>query len=48
MHDGRTKDIVQAIEAHQGIGSEANSVIRNFNQLPVQQQQDLVNFLRSL
>ena len=48
MHDGRTKDIVQAIEAHQGKGSEANSVIRNFNQLPVQQQQDLVNFLRSL
>ena len=48
MHDGRTKDIVQAIEAHQGVGSEANSVIRNFNRLPMRQQQDLINFLRSL
>ena len=48
LHDGRTKDIVQAIQAHQGIGSEANAVIRNFNQLPLRRQQDLIEFLRSL
>jgi CxxC motif-containing protein (DUF1111 family) len=59
MHDGRTTDIVQAIEAHLttagtatcGItfgNSEANPVINNFNALPEKDQQDLVNFLRSL
>jgi len=48
LHDGRTGDLVQAIEAHRGPGSEASSVIRRFNRLQAQQQQDLVNFLRSL
>ena len=48
LHDGRTNDIVQAIEAHAGSGSEANAVIRNFHQLSPGQQQDVVNFLRSL
>jgi len=28
--DGRTKDLLQAIAAHQGQGSEANGVIRKF------------------
>jgi CxxC motif-containing protein (DUF1111 family) len=48
LHDGRTKDLVQAIAAHRSPGSEASSVIRRFEKLPTQQQQDLVNFLRSL
>ncbi len=54
MHDGRTKDLVQAIEDHYSLGngtygnSEANSVITNFNALSTSNQQDLLNFLRSL
>jgi CxxC motif-containing protein (DUF1111 family) len=54
MHDGRTKDIVQAIEDHRSTGngtypdSEANQVINNFDSLDGKDQQDLVNFLRSL
>ena len=54
LHDGRTKDIVQAIEDHQSFtngvypNSEANQVITNFNNLDPKDQQDLVNFLRSL
>jgi CxxC motif-containing protein (DUF1111 family) len=53
MHDGRTMDIVQAIESHscpangQYPASEANAVIQNFNSLSPKNQQDLVNFLRS-
>jgi len=48
LHDGRTKDLVQAIVAHRSPGSEANEVIRRFERLPTPQQQDVVNFLRSL
>lgn len=48
LHDGRTTDVVEAIEAHESDGSEANQVIDGFNALTRQQQQDLVNFLRSL
>jgi CxxC motif-containing protein (DUF1111 family) len=48
LHDGRTSDLMQAIQAHQSPGSEANTVIRIFNSLPQSQQQDLLNFLRSL
>src|SRR5579862_7635456 len=79
LHDGRTSDLLQAIEMHTGsnkycaqsasaqlfyvlttnsvfepelqsqaCGSEANSVINNFNGLKPSQQQDLLNFLRSL
>ena len=33
LHDGRTSDIVAAIEAHSSTGSEANTVITNFNTL---------------
>jgi len=53
MHDGRTKDIVQAIQDHscgangQYQASEANAVIAAFNALSVQDQQDIINFLRS-
>jgi CxxC motif-containing protein (DUF1111 family) len=48
LHDGRTTDLVDAIKQHASQGSEANSVIRNFNHLTPKQQQDLLNFLRSL
>jgi CxxC motif-containing protein (DUF1111 family) len=48
LHDGRTKDLAQAIAAHSGSGSEANQVITNYNALTRQQTQDLLNFLRSL
>jgi CxxC motif-containing protein (DUF1111 family) len=48
LHDGRTTDLNAAIEAHEGNGSEANAVENNFNNLSTSQQQDLLNFLRSL
>jgi CxxC motif-containing protein (DUF1111 family) len=48
LHDGRTSDLMQAIEAHASSGSEANSVIRIFEGLSENQKQDLLNFLRSL
>ena len=40
--------LLTAIQEHAGPGSEANVVIRLFEQLNNQQQQDLLNFLRSL
>lgn len=54
LHDGRTSDIVQAIEQHFSLGngkypaSEANGTVTNFNNLSPTNQQDLINFLRSL
>jgi CxxC motif-containing protein (DUF1111 family) len=54
LHDGRTSNIVTAIEDHYSLGngsypaSEANQSITNFNNLSPKNQQDLVNFLRSL
>jgi CxxC motif-containing protein (DUF1111 family) len=48
LHDGRTNDIVTAIEAHASSGSEANAVITNFNTLGAADQQAVVFFLRSL
>jgi CxxC motif-containing protein (DUF1111 family) len=70
LHDGRTSDLLQAIEAHgcgfnfggfqtsgsapaptsgnQNCGSEAQGVIEKFNSLNSSQQQDILNFLRSL
>jgi CxxC motif-containing protein (DUF1111 family) len=48
LHDGRTSDVLEAIAAHQSPESEANAVIRNFNDLPDSQKQDMLNFLRSL
>jgi CxxC motif-containing protein (DUF1111 family) len=80
LHDGRTSDLVQAIQAHffsnnrrceqasssaffyvlttnseygptsqsNSCNSEANAVINNYNSLNSSQQQDLLNFLRSL
>ncbi|MBZ5617496.1 MAG: thiol oxidoreductase [Acidobacteriia bacterium] len=49
LHDGRTSDLLQAILAHDSPGSEAVHVIDNFQfNLSRQQQQDILNFLRSL
>jgi CxxC motif-containing protein (DUF1111 family) len=48
LHDGRTASLVTAIQAHSSSGSEANKVISNFNALSVTNQQDIVDFLRSL
>jgi len=48
LHDGRTSDLIQAIHAHNGSGSEANLVVRKFSSLKASQVQDLLNFLRSL
>jgi CxxC motif-containing protein (DUF1111 family) len=48
LHDGRTNDLRQAIFQHFSSGSEANAVTRAFDALPDAQQQNLLNFLRSL
>jgi CxxC motif-containing protein (DUF1111 family) len=48
LHDGRSTDLIDAIRQHASSGSEANGVINHFNHLSPQQQQDLLNFLRSL
>jgi len=48
LHDGRTSNLLTAIRAHASSGSEASSVVANFNSLSVASQQDLLNFLRSL
>jgi len=47
LHDGRTNNLVEAISAHKGPGSEANKVIERFNRLSTPEKQDLINFLRS-
>ena len=48
LHDGRTRDLMAAIQAHSSQGSEANAVIQRFNGLNTGQQQDVLNFLRAL
>jgi CxxC motif-containing protein (DUF1111 family) len=48
LHDGRTTNLLGAIQAHQSNGSEATQVEDNFDLLSPSQQQDLLNFLRSL
>jgi CxxC motif-containing protein (DUF1111 family) len=54
LHDGRAPDLIEAIRQHfsaassQFPGSEANQVIQNFNALKHNDQQDLLDFLRSL
>ena len=57
LHDGRTSDLMQAIQAHASTGSEANATIDVFNGvapafsghvLTSSDQQDLLNYLRSL
>lgn len=48
LHDGRTRNLITAITQHSSSGSEANTVISNFNALSSTNKQDLLNFLRSL
>jgi len=48
LHDGRTADLLRAIQQHASPGSEANGVISRFNNLRESDKQDLLNFLRSL
>jgi CxxC motif-containing protein (DUF1111 family) len=52
LHDGRATPsnggLLRAIQDHAGQGSEANQVISLFNGRSGQDQQDLLNFLRSL
>jgi len=49
LHDGRTRDLLRAILAHDSPGSEADWVIDVFQfLLTPSQKQDLLNFLRSL
>ena len=48
LHDGRTSNLLAAIQAHASSGSEANTVVQRFNSLTSAQQQDMLNFLRSL
>jgi len=54
LHDGRTSNLIEAIEAHWSRkdrrlpASEANGVIERYRALAPPQQQDLLNFLRSL
>jgi len=48
LHDGRTSDLLVAIQEHRGVKSEANGVIRQFDRLSESDKQDVLNFLRSL
>ncbi|MFY9529980.1 MAG: di-heme oxidoredictase family protein [Candidatus Acidiferrales bacterium] len=48
LHDGRTTNLLRAIEAHASSGSEATQVEENFDALSPSQKQDILNFLRSL
>ena len=53
LHDGRTMDLVMAIQEHRGgkgpkLESEANEVVKRFDRLSEKDKQDLLNFLRSL
>jgi len=48
LHDGRTTNLLTVIEDHDSRGSEASTVEGNFDNLSTSQQQDLLNFLRSL
>ncbi len=54
LHDGRTRDLSEAIRAHKSSGntkfgpSEANAVVDKFRNLTEQDKQHVLNFLRSL
>jgi len=52
LHDGRTSDLVEAIQQHRsgsrGDASEANQIVGNYDALRESQKQDVLNFLRSL
>jgi len=54
LHDGRTKDLLEAINAHAGRGdwrypaSEANEVVARFKRMTEIDKQHVLNFLRAL
>src|SRR5215471_5299619 len=48
LHDGRTSDLVAAIQAHSTTGSEASGSVASFNALSASDKQYILNFLRSL
>jgi CxxC motif-containing protein (DUF1111 family) len=48
LHDGRTNNLLTAIQQHASSGSEANQVITQFNMLSTTDQQNILNFLRDL
>jgi len=48
LHDGRTSNLVEAIRDHKSQGSEANKVTEHFDRLSTQEQQEVIDFLRSL
>jgi len=48
LHDGRTQDLNAVIQAHKSTGSEASTTVDNFNADSTGNQQDILNFLRSL
>jgi CxxC motif-containing protein (DUF1111 family) len=48
LHDGRTTNLLTAIADHRSNGSEATQVTENFASLSAVQQQEVLNFLRSL
>jgi CxxC motif-containing protein (DUF1111 family) len=48
LHDGRTSDLMQAIQQHASSGSEANQVISQFQMLSTTDQQNILNMLRNL
>jgi CxxC motif-containing protein (DUF1111 family) len=47
-HDGRDLSVPAAVQNHAANGSEANTVITNFNNLNSTQKQEVIDFLRSL
>jgi CxxC motif-containing protein (DUF1111 family) len=54
LHDGRTRDLVEAIQSHRSgadrrfPAAEANGVVDRYNRLSEREKQDVLNFLRSL
>jgi len=48
LHDGRAGNLVEAIRAHKSRGSEASKVIEHFDRLSTHEQQEIIDFLRSL
>jgi CxxC motif-containing protein (DUF1111 family) len=48
LHDGRTTNLMSAIQSHASHGSEATIVEEQFFDLSTTQQQDILDFLRSL
>jgi CxxC motif-containing protein (DUF1111 family) len=48
LHDGRTTSLITAIKDHASNGSEASTVEEQFFELSTTQQQEILDFLRSL